>query len=190
MPCDFVIAMIQLQNLCLVFFSLNLLHVATLTGENVTETEQPERGGARTASSGQTLSWPLSSSAEAHRQGVIGEYADVPESTDVSFWDPEDKGQIISRSTQSSAEEPTSKGTAVQDLPAVINQSTHVSQPPRPLEQTTTFSVPLGPAHSTGHPTPTADAASWTTSSLTGPEGQTQAGAVTGEAFLSTFSHR
>lgn len=183
--------MIYLQNLFLVFFSLNLLHIAILTEENVTETPQPEPGGLMTADrnaalSGQTLSWPLSSSEEAHRQGVIGEYADLPESTEVSFLDPEDKGQIISRSAQSSAEGPTSKRTtqtqSVQELPTVINQATqsrNVYQPSFHLDQKTTFSVPLGPAHSTGHPTSTADAGSWTTSPITGPEGKTQSGTVT-----------
>lgn len=191
MICDFVIAMIHLQNLCLVFFFLNLLHVAILTEENVTETPQPEPGGPMTANknavlSGQTLSWPLSSSEEAHRQGVIGEYADLPESTEVSFLDPDDKEQIISISTQSSAEEPTSKRAtqtqSVQELPTVINQLTqsrNVYRPSLHLDQKTTFSVPLGPAHSTGHPTPTADAGSWTTSPISGGEGKTQSGTVT-----------
>lgn len=135
---------------------------------------------------GQTLSWPMSSSEDAHRQGVIGEYADSSESTEVSFLDPDDKGQIISTSTKSSAEEPTSKRTAqtqsVQELPTVINQSTqsrNVYQPAFHLEQKTTFSVPLGPAHSTGHPSPTADAGSWTTSPITGHGRKAQSGTVT-----------
>lgn len=191
MTCDFVIAMIHLQNLCLVFFSLILLHVAIPTEENVTETPQPEPGGPMTASknaalSGQTLSWPLSSSEEAHRQGVIGEYADFPDSTEVSFLDPDDKGPIIPRSTQSSAEEPTSKRTtqtqSVQELPTAINlstQSSNVYQPSLRLDQKTTFSVPLGPAHSSGHPMPTADAGSWTISPTTGREGKTESGTVT-----------
>lgn len=191
MTCDFVIAMIHLQNLCPVFFSLILLHVAILTEENVTETPQPEPGGPTTASknaalSGQTLSWPLSSSEEAHRQGVLGEYADLPESTEVSFLDPDGKGQIIPRSTQSSADEPTSKRTtktqSVQELPSAINLSTQsrsVYQASLHLDQNTTSSVPLGPAHSSGHPMPTADAGSWTTSPTTGREGKTESGTVT-----------
>lgn len=207
MTCEFVIAMIHLQNLCLVFFFLNLLHVAILTEENVTETPQPGPGGPMTASknaalSGQTLSWPLSSSEEAHRQGVIGEYADFSESTEVSFLDPDDKGQIISTSTQSSGEEPTSKRTtqtqSVQEPTTVINQSTqsrNVYRPAFHLEQKTTFSVPLGPAHSTGHPSPTADAGSWTTSPITGHDGKTQSGTVTvgketGKGFSFTENKR
>lgn len=180
MTCDFLIAMTHLQNLCLIFLSLNLLHIAILTEENVTETPQPEPGGPMAAKknvalSGQTLSWPLSSSEEAHRQGVIGEYADLPESTEVSFWDPDDKEPNISRSTQSSTEDPTSKRTtqsqSVQELPTVTHQSTQsrfVYQPSLHLDPKTT----LGPAHSTGHPTPAADA-------ITGREGKIQSGTFT-----------
>lgn len=193
MACDFVIAMLRLQNLYLVFFSLTLFRIAILTEENVQETPQPEPGGPMIATKnvayqGQTSGWPLSSSEDSHRQGVIGEYADLPESTDVSALDTDDKGRIISRPTQSSAEEPTSKRTtqtqSVQELPAIINQSAqsrNVYQPSLHLDQKATLSVPAGPALSTGHPTPTADNSSWTTSPFISSEGKTQRGTVTVE---------
>lgn len=189
MTCDFVITMIHLKNLCPVFFFLNLLHVAILIDGNATETLQPEPGGPMTASqnvalSGRTLSWPLPSSEEAERQDVIGEYADLPESTEGPFLDANDKGQSLSRSTQGSTEEPTSKEKkqtqSVQELPTVINESTqsrNVYQPS--LHQKTSFSVPFGPAHSTRHPTPTANAGSWTTGPIAGQKGKSQSGTVT-----------
>lgn len=187
MACNFVIAM---RNLYVVFFSLNLLHVAIVTKENVTEAPQPEHGGPMTATKnvdfpGQPLSWPLSSSEESHRQGVIGEYADLPESTEVSLLDPDDKGQIVSRPTKSSAEELTFKRTtqtqSVQELPT-INQSTpsrNVDRTSLYLDQKTTLSVPPGPEMNTGHLTPTADTGSWTTSSFIGSKEKTQSGTVT-----------
>lgn len=182
-----------MRNLYVVFFSLNLLHVAIVTEENVTETPQPEHGGPMTATKnvgfpGQPLSWPLSSSEESHRQGVIGEYADLPESTEVSLLDPDDKGQIVSRPTKSSAEELTFKRTtqtqSVQELPTIINQSTpsrNVYQTSLYLDQKTTLSVPPGPERNTGHLTPTADTGSWTTSPFIGRKGKTQSGTVTVE---------
>lgn len=183
--------MIHLQNLSLVYFSLNLFNVAILTEGNVTETLQPDPGGPMTTSknaalSGQTLSRPLSSSEEAQRQSVIGEYADLPESTEVPFLDPDDKGQIISRSTQSSAEEPTSKRTTQTQTQST--QSRTVFHPSLHLDQETTFSVSLGPAHSTGHPTPTADVGSWTTSPITGHEGKKHGTVTVGKETGKCFS--
>lgn len=181
--------MIHLQNLCLVFFCLNLPYVAILTEGDVAETPQPEPGGPMTASknaalSGQTLSWPLSSSEEAHRQGVIGEYDDLPESTEVSFLDADGKRQSISRSILGSTKEPASRKTtptqSVQELPTVINESTQSRNVYQPLLHEKTFSsVPLGPAQSTGHPAPTADANSWTTGPINGHEGKSQSRTVT-----------
>lgn len=175
MACDFVITMLRLQNLYLVFFFLNLLHVAIFMEENITETQKSEPEGPVTAFKNityqpQTWSWPLSSSEESHRQGVIGEYVDLPDSAEVSLLDL-DEGQTISRPAQRSAEGPTSKRTtqtqSVQELPTIINQSTrerNVHQPSLHLDQEANLPVPPGHAHRSGHPTPTADTDTWTTS--------------------------
>lgn len=193
MTCDFVIAM---RNLYVVFFSLNLLHVAIVTEENVTEGAQPEQGGPMAATKnvafqGQPLSWPLSSSEESHRQGVIGEYADLPEGTEVSFLDPDDKGTKVSRPTKTSAEELTqelsskrrTQTPSVQELSTIVTQSMpnrNVHQPSLYLDQKTAVSVPPGPDWNTRNPTPT-DSGSWTTSPFIGTKGRTQSGTVTVE---------
>lgn len=193
MACDFVIAM---RNLYVVFFSLNLLHVAIVTEENVTERAQPEQGGPMAATKnvafpGQPLSWPLSSSEESHRQGVIGEYADLPEGTEVSLLDPDDKGTKVSRPTETSAEifteELSSKRRrqtpTVQELSTIVTQSMpsrNVHQPSLYLDQKTTLLVPPGPEGNIGHPIPT-DSGSWTTSPFIGSKGRTQSGTVTVE---------
>lgn len=183
-----------MRNLYVVFFSLNLLHVAIATEENVTERAQPERGGPMAATKnvaflGQPLSWPLSSSEESHGQGVIGEYADLPEGTEVSLWDPDDKGTKLSRPTKSSAEEVTeelsskrrTQTPSLQELSTIVTQSMpsrNVHQPSLYLDQKTTLSVPPGPDWNTGHPTPTD---SWTTSPFIGSKGRTESGTVTVE---------
>lgn len=179
-----------MRNLYVVFFSLNLLHVAIVTEENVTERAQPEQGGPMAATKnvtfpGQPLSWPLSSSEESHRQGVIGEYADLPEGTEVSLLDPDDKGTKVSRPTEELTEELSSKRrtqtASVQELSTIVTQSmpsSNVQQPSLYLDQKTTLSVPPGPDWNTGHPTPTD---SWTTSPFIGSKGRTQSGTVTVE---------
>lgn len=190
MACDFVIAM---RNLYVVCFSLNLLYVAIATEENVTERAQPEQGGPMAATKnvavpGQPLSWPLSSSEESHGQGVIGEYADLPEGTEVSLLDPDDKGTKASRPTESFAEELTeelsskskTQTPSVQELSTVVTQSMpirNVHQTSLYLDQKTTLSVPPGPEWNTAHPTPT-DSGSWTTSPLNGSKGRTPSGTV------------
>lgn len=204
MACDFVITMLRLQKLYLIFFFLNLLDVAILMEENITETRKAEPEGPMTAIKNvtyqpQTWSWPLSSE-ESHRQGVIGEYADLPDSEEVSLLDPDDKGQTITRPTQKSAEGPTSKRTtqtqSVQELPTTINQSTrekNVHQPPLHLDQETNLPVPPGQANRSGHPTPTADTETWTTSPFS--ERKQQSGTVavdkeTGKSFSVTENYR
>lgn len=182
--CDFVIAM---RNLYVVFFSLNLLHVAIVTQENVRERSQPEHGGPMAAT--KNVAFPaISSSEESHRQGVIGEYADLPESTEVSLLDPDDKVKKVSRPTQSSAEELSSKRTtqtpSVQEPSTIVTRSTpsrNVHQPSLYLDQKNTLSVPPGPDWNTGHATPTEDTSSWTTSLFIGSQGKTQSGKVTVE---------
>lgn len=95
------------------------LCVNALTRDSVKERQQPKSGTAeRTDPMVGTehddflslpLSWPLSSSELSDRQGVIGEYADLQESTETSFVYPDEGGLIISRLTDSAAEDATSE---------------------------------------------------------------------------------
>uniref|UniRef100_A0A3Q3WQ58 Proline-rich transmembrane protein 3/4 domain-containing protein n=1 Tax=Mola mola TaxID=94237 RepID=A0A3Q3WQ58_MOLML len=95
------------------------LCVNALTRNSVKERQQPKSGTAvRTDPMVGTehddflslpLSWPLSSSELSDRQGVIGEYADLQESTETSFVYPDEGGLIISRLTDSAAEDATSE---------------------------------------------------------------------------------
>ncbi|XP_031149200.1 proline-rich transmembrane protein 4 [Sander lucioperca] len=117
--------MLSLWNLYLLLpLSLPLsLHVIAFTGENVKETQQPVTdtavqrlkqppqrphgsdlapgnpvfGTENVDLMGLPVSWPLSSSEELDRQGVIGEYIDLQESTETSLLNPNEKGLIISR---------------------------------------------------------------------------------------------
>ncbi|XP_062277475.1 proline-rich transmembrane protein 4 [Scomber scombrus] len=105
--------MLSLWNLYLLLpLSLPLsFHVTVLTGENVKETQQPDtdtkvqnlaQPSQRPHGSGLTpgnamflpesidslglpITWPLSSSEEIDRQGVIGEYTDIQESSETSL---------------------------------------------------------------------------------------------------------
>ncbi|XP_040894800.1 proline-rich transmembrane protein 4 [Toxotes jaculatrix] len=125
----------MLWNLYLLFpLSLPLsFHVIASTGENVKETQQldtdtavqhltqpsqrPHRseialvnpifGPENVDFLGLSLSWPLSSSEESDRQGVIGEYTDLQESTETSLLYPHEKGLFISRPTESATEDAT-----------------------------------------------------------------------------------
>ena len=129
--------MLSLWNLYLLLpLSMSFsLHAITLTGENVEETQQldtdtavqhltqpsqrPHGSGLATVNStfgpedvdylGLPLNWPLSSSEESDRQGVIGEYTDLQESTETSLWYPNEKGLFISRPTESATVEAISK---------------------------------------------------------------------------------
>ncbi len=129
--------MLSLWNLYLLLpISLPLsLHVIAFTGENVKETQQPDTDTAvqRLAQRSQRphgsglapgnpmfgtenvdylglpLSWPSSSSEESDRQGVIGEYTDLQESTETSLLYPDVKGLIDSRPTDGATEEVASK---------------------------------------------------------------------------------
>ncbi|XP_076589480.1 uncharacterized protein prrt4a isoform X3 [Chaetodon auriga] len=129
--------MLSLWNSYLVL-SLSLplsLHVIAFTGENVKEMPQPDsdtavqrltqpsqrpHGSGLAAGSpafgpedgdflGLPLNWPLLTSEESDSQGVIGEYTDLQESTETPLLYSNEKGFIISRPTDSSTEDATSK---------------------------------------------------------------------------------
>lgn len=55
------------------------------------------------------LSWPLLSSEESDRQGVIGEYDDVHESTEASLLSSNEEGLFVSRPIESTTEEASTK---------------------------------------------------------------------------------
>lgn len=126
-------------------------HVTVLTGENVKETQwtdtdmrvqhltQPSKrphgsglapGNAMFApesidSLDLPMTWPLSSSEEIDRQGVIGEYTDIQESSETSPLYGDEKGRIISRPTERAAEDATfEEGT-----------QPSVEAPPQPTEE-------------------------------------------------------
>lgn len=129
--------MLSLWNLYLLLpLSLPLsLHVIAVTGENVKGTQQPDtdtavqrlahpsqrpRGSGLATGNpmfgtedvdflGLPLSWPSSSSEESDRQGVIGEYTDLQESTETSLLYPNEKELIVSGPTDGATEEATSK---------------------------------------------------------------------------------
>lgn len=114
--------MLCLWNL-LLSLSLPLsFHVVAYTGESVKETQASDSDTAVQRGSpmfgtenvdflGLPLTWPLSSSEQSDRQGVIGEYADLQESTETPPVYPDEKGLIISRHTDSAAEDASSKGS-------------------------------------------------------------------------------
>ncbi|XP_054475750.1 proline-rich transmembrane protein 4 [Anoplopoma fimbria] len=74
---------------------LSSLHL--IAGENVKDAQQPDMGAEDVDFLGLPVSWPLSSSEESDRQGVIGEYIDLQESTETSLLYSNEKGLIISR---------------------------------------------------------------------------------------------
>lgn len=103
------------------------LHVIAFTGENGKETRQADTDTAaqrltqppqrphgsglapgNVDSLGLPLSWPLSSSEGSDRQGVIGEYGDLEESTESSILYPNEKGRIISTPTDRAIDDATS----------------------------------------------------------------------------------
>ncbi|XP_041853289.1 proline-rich transmembrane protein 4 [Melanotaenia boesemani] len=128
--------MVLQWNIFLLFpLSLSLiLHVVALTGENAKEMQQTDidsavqfltqpfhkpHGSASALANpifgpenvdflSQPLTWPSSSSEDSDRQGVIGEYSDLPEGTDTSLLHPDDMG-LIARSTESATDDTTSK---------------------------------------------------------------------------------
>lgn len=151
--------MLSLWNLYLLLpFSLPLsLHVVAIIGENVKETQQLDTDtavqhltqpsqrphGSGLASVNPTfgpenvdflslrLSWPLSSSEDLYRQGVIGEYTDFHESTEISLLYPNEKALIVSSPTESAAEDVASKGST-QSL-----RSSSVEISPQPTQEQT-----------------------------------------------------
>ncbi|XP_074489314.1 proline-rich transmembrane protein 4 [Sebastes fasciatus] len=121
------------------------LHVKAFAGENVKETDtdtasprltqppqRPRRSGLApgnptfgTENGDLPVSWPLSSSSEElDRQGVIGEYVDVQESTETSLLYPGEKGLIISG--------PTDTEDATQTM-----RSSSGGVPPQPSQEQT-----------------------------------------------------
>nr|XP_046251070.1 proline-rich transmembrane protein 4 [Scatophagus argus]XP_046251071.1 proline-rich transmembrane protein 4 [Scatophagus argus] len=125
--------MLSLWNLYLLLpLSLPLsLHVIALTEAHVKETEQADTDTALLSSQkphgsdlaagnpvfgtenvdflGLPLSWAFLSSEDLDNQGVIGEYADLQESTEASLIYPNEKGHMIFRSTDSASEDANSK---------------------------------------------------------------------------------
>lgn len=129
--------MLSLWNLyVLLLVSLPLsLHVVALTGENTQKTQQLDTDTAvqhltqssqRPHGSGLAsvnpffgpenvdflslpLSWSSSSSEESDRQGVIGEYTDLQESTETTLLYPNEKALIISSPSESATEDVASK---------------------------------------------------------------------------------
>lgn len=129
--------MLSLWNIFL--FSLHVshlsLHVTALTGEKTEETRQLDadttvkqltQPSQRPHGSGLAsvdpmfgrenvnflslpLSWSSSSSEESDRQGVIGEYADLQETTETSLLYPNEKA-LISSPTESATEDVASRG--------------------------------------------------------------------------------
>ncbi|XP_023259740.1 proline-rich transmembrane protein 4-like [Seriola lalandi dorsalis] len=151
--------MLSLWNLYLLLpLSLPLsLHVTALTGENVKETQQldtdtavqhltqpsqrvhgsglapvnPLFGPENVDFLGLPVSWPLLSSEESDRQGVIGEYTDLQESTEASLVNPNEKGLFLSRPTDSATEDATSKESK-QPI-----RSSSGAVPPQPTQEQT-----------------------------------------------------
>lgn len=124
--------MLRLWNLLLSISLPVSLHVIAISEDSVEETQRlnPDRGVPHESPIFGTENflglpfWPLSSSEQSDRQGVIGEYADLPESTEASLLYQDDKGLIISRLTDSDSEEDTFKGSAesqsAQEQPTLI----------------------------------------------------------------------
>ncbi|XP_039988181.1 proline-rich transmembrane protein 4 [Xiphias gladius] len=161
--------MLSLWNLYLLLpLSLPLSpHVIAITGENVKETQQldtdravqhltqpsqrlhgsglatvdPMFGPENVDFLGLPLSWALSSSEESDRQGVIGEYTDLQESTETPFLYPNENGLVISSPTESATEDATSKEN-------------------RP-DQDSTSPLSGGPGSSPEHTTPPVTTGSW-----------------------------
>ncbi|KAM3608641.1 uncharacterized protein V6R79_002154 [Siganus canaliculatus] len=174
--------MLSLWNLCLLLpLALPLsFHATAFAGENVKQTKhlnsdtavqhvqpshRPQGSGVAAGSSmfetewadfvGPPLSWPLLSSEESDRQGVIGEYADLEETMEAVHEYPTEKGLVISRPTASPAADATSGGSTKHQT--TQEQQTLKSQP----AETWTASL-LHSAH-TGESQPTFPASQYKT---------------------------
>ncbi|GAA6229007.1 proline-rich transmembrane protein 4 [Lates japonicus] len=150
--------MLSLWNFYLLLpFSLPLSRAIALSGKNVKEPQQLDtdtavqhltRPSQRLHRSGLApinpmfdpenvdflglpLSWPLSSSEESDRQGVIGEYTDLQESTETPILYPNESGLSISRLTESAAEDVTSNESTQPE------RSSSGAVPPRPTQEQT-----------------------------------------------------
>lgn len=159
------LTMVSLWNLYFLFpLSLPLSrHVTALIGENVKETQQPGTDTAgpflkqlshRLRGYGLApgdpmiapedeefqslpLSWPLSSSSskDAERQGVIGEYSDLQDFTEMSLLFPNEEGPTPSPTKGATVD--TSSMKRMQTV-----KSTSVSAPPEPTQEQTSKSQP------------------------------------------------
>lgn len=129
------------------------------------------------------LSWPLASSEESDRQGVIGEYTDLQESTDLFHSNVNELA--TSRLTEIPTEDVTSKRTILLSSPAEVplqkaqqqklryqsaETSTQGNQPPSRDETTdlpeepdleSTRPLSVGPWPSPEHTTQPSDTARW-----------------------------
>lgn len=91
-------------NLCFVLsISLPLSQSHDRSGEGDEKT--PKYGPDKVDSLGLALSWPSSSYEQLDRQGVIGEYDDLQESTETTAFYLEDKALIPSKAAGSSTDE-------------------------------------------------------------------------------------
>uniref|UniRef100_A0A3Q0T768 Proline rich transmembrane protein 4a n=1 Tax=Amphilophus citrinellus TaxID=61819 RepID=A0A3Q0T768_AMPCI len=84
---------------------------------------------------GLPLSWPLSSSEDADRQGVIGEYSDLQDSTETSLLFPNEKGPMP-RPTEGAKVDTTSM-ERMQTM-----KSSSASAPPKPTQEQTLKNQP------------------------------------------------
>ncbi|CAJ1056858.1 proline-rich transmembrane protein 4 [Xyrichtys novacula] len=223
--------MLSLWNLYLLLSlpSLLSLHVIAFTKEIILETGQPDSDkgahhltqslphGFGTAGDpefgnnflGQPLSWSLSSSSEeSDRQGVIGEYTDILESTEEPVSYPNEKGLIISSPTNGATKDAaledsaqTTKSTlkylpaetstelifhssqAGKNLPTFSSSQRETSDGKSPLFLSGSQDFPIStttPGSSPGLPTPqvSTETLGWTANPSVVTLGQTQEGTV------------
>ncbi|XP_026167026.1 proline-rich transmembrane protein 4 [Mastacembelus armatus] len=117
------------------------------------------------------LSWPLLSSEESDRQGVIGEYSDLQESTDTSY--PNEEELITSRPTEKATEDASFKKSTqpigqdqpvssasqkeTSDLPLLLSGSLQLDR----TDQNSSSPLSVGPGPSLESPTPPLASGSW-----------------------------
>ncbi|KAM7396608.1 hypothetical protein PAMP_019641 [Pampus punctatissimus] len=155
--------------------SLLSFYVTVLTGENVKKTQWPDTNtrtqhltqpsqrphGSGLApgnamfvpesidSVGLPMTWELSSSEEVDRHGVIGEYTDIQESSETSLLYGNEKGRIISRPTESAAEDVAFKEGAQpsRGAPPQHTQEQMLKYDPADTSTLTTNGSMLHPTH-------------------------------------------
>ncbi|KAK2842179.1 hypothetical protein Q5P01_012379 [Channa striata] len=97
-------------------------------GPHLTQPPNPMFGHGNIDFVGPALSWPMLSSEESDRQGVIGEYTDLYESTDSSLLYSNEERLILSRPTESAAEDDTPNESS---QPIRLSS---VGEPPQPTQ--------------------------------------------------------